>query len=146
MSGAGRKHVIGAASLLFLFLLGCRDQGAFLGVEVICGRYEGQGMRPFSPNSPALKTVETWKKLLDGHRRDIGKAARKCPTVENASPAGLKYECHTAWEDSAAGNVVLYYFAPIPNPKGFAGYGVHAVVGIGENKLKQLCVFPVPLE
>jgi hypothetical protein len=142
----GRKYAIGVVSLISLFLFGCRDEGALSGAEVICGRYESRGMRPISPRSPTLKTVEAWMMFINNHAQDVGRAAMKCPTVENTPPVGLKYEYHMAWEDSAAGNVVLYYFAPIPKPKGYAGYGIHAVIGIDGKKLKQLCIFPVPLE
>ena len=99
-----------------------------------------------SPKSQVLKTAEAWKQRLDKRSREMGQAALRCGSVDNTSPRGLPFEYHMAWEDSAAGNLVLYYFAPIPNPKGYAGYGVHAVVGIKEDRLKQVCVFPVPLE
>jgi hypothetical protein len=148
MKSAGIKAAIRVASLLLLFTGGCREQGkgVLSGVEVMCRRYEGRGMRPISPKSPVLSTAEAWKKSLDKHAREMGQAALKCGSVENTSPRGLTYEYHMAWEDSAAGTVVLYYFAPIHNPKGYAGYGIHAVVGIKENRLRQVCVFPVPLE
>lgn len=143
-----RGVAVGIAGLLIFITGGCLKQGkgALSGAEVLCRRYENIGMRPISSKNPVLKTAEAWKKILDKHVRDMGQAAAKCPSVENASPAGLKFEYHTAWEDSAAGNVVLYYFAPIRNPKVYAGYGVQAVVGIKENSLKQVCIFSVPLE
>jgi hypothetical protein len=142
------RAAIGVAGLLMLIIGGCREQerGALSRVEVVCRRYEERGMKPISPKSPYLLALETWRKKLDKASPELGRAAMKCPSVENSSPRGLTYEYHMAWEDSAAGNVVLYYFAPIPNPKGYAGYGIHAVVGIEENRLKQVCVFPVPLE
>jgi len=134
---------------VFPFLLctgGCREQVNLTGVEVLCKRYEGQFMRPIGSQCHHLKTMEAWRNKLDKHARELGQAARKCPSVENTPPGGLTYEYHMAWEDSSAGNVVLYYFAPIPHPKVFAGYGIQAVVGINEDRLKQVCVFPVPLE
>ena len=142
------RFAIGIGGLLVLITGGCREQGkkALSGVEVVCRRYESREMRPIGPKNPVLKSAEAWKQRLDKHSREMGQAALQCGSVENTSPKSLSFEYHMAWEDSAAGNLVLYYFAPIPNPKGYAGYGVHAVVGINENKLKQVCIFPVPLE
>jgi hypothetical protein len=127
-------------------LTGCREQGNFKGAEIVCQRYEGKAMRPIGPGSPYLKAAEEWRKTLDRRSREMGRAAGKCPSVENTPPDSLAYEYHTAWDDTAVGNVVLYYFAPIRDPKVYAGYGIHAVVGVRENRLKKVCVFPIPLE
>jgi hypothetical protein len=129
-----------------LSFTGCRDQENFKGAEIVCQRYEGKTMRPIGPGSPYLKVAEEWRKTLDRRSRELGRAAGKCPSVENIPQDTLTYEYHTAWDDTADGNVVLYYFAPIHNPKVYAGYGIHAVVGVRENRLKKVCVFPVPLE
>ncbi len=134
------------ASLLIFGMGGCREQASLSSAEVVCQRYEGKQMVPISPQSRYLKTMEGWRKRLDKAAPQLGEVAEGCPWVENTSPKGLIYEYHTAWEDTASGNAVLYYFAFIPNPKVYAGYGIHAVVGARENRLKQVCVFPVPLE
>ena len=142
-----RRHLLLLSALCSpLFLTGCREQENFKGAEIVCQRYEGKYMVPISPQSRYLQTMEDWRKRLDKATPQLGEVAEGCPMVENRPPKGLVYEYHTAWEDTAAGNAVLYYFAFIPNPKVYAGYGIQAVVGVRENKLKKVCVFPVPLE
>jgi hypothetical protein len=131
---------------LLLCLAGCREKVSFEGVPVVCQRYAGAGMIPVGPGSRYLKTIEDWRKRIDGIAPTLGEVATRCPIVENTSPRGLRFEYHTAWDDTAAGNAVLYYFAFIPHPKVYAGYGIHAVIDAREGRLRKICAFPVPLE
>jgi hypothetical protein len=129
-----------------LSFAGCREELKLNDVQVVCQRYEGTALVPINPQSRYLRVMEDWQKRLDKAAPRLGEMAVRCPMVENTSPRGLVYEYHTAWDDTVAGNAVLYYFAFIPHPKVYAGYGIDAVISAKENKLKQLCVFPVPLE
>lgn len=141
-------HSLGLPAMVcsLLSFAGCREELKLKDVQVVCQRYEGTALVPINPRSRYLRTMEEWRKRLDKAAARLGEMAESCPRVENTSPRGLVYEYHTAWDDTVAGNAVLYYFAFIPNPKVYAGYGIHAVIDAKENKLRQICVFPVPLE